>query len=120
MTDPAIIDRAALKRLLTVIGGDEEDLAELVDDFSDSAPALAKTISEAMQSGDSDAMRIAAHTLKSNARDFGAVHLSKLCEAMERALKEETPESLGWAAEEIATQTAEAVTALAEVSLEDV
>ena len=30
MTDPAIIDRAALKRLLTVIGGDEEDLAELV------------------------------------------------------------------------------------------
>ncbi len=120
MTDPEIIDRAALKRLLTVIGGDEEDLAELVEDFNESAPALATTISEAAQSGDRDAMRIAAHTLKSNARDFGAMHLSKLCEAMERALKEEAPESLGWAAEEIAAQTTQALAALSEVSLEDV
>ncbi len=120
MTDAQIIDRTALKRLLAVIGGDEEDLAELVEDFTESAPELATTIAEATQSGDRDAMRIAAHTLKSNARDFGAVHLSKLCEAMERALKEEAPESLGWAAEEIGAETAQAVAALAEVSLEDV
>ncbi len=120
MTDQEIIDRAALKRLLAVIGGDEEDLAELVEDFNDSAPALAATITEATSSGDCDAMRIAAHTLKSNARDFGAIHLSKLCEAMERALREETPESLGWAAEEITARTTQAVAALAEVSLEDV
>ena len=120
MTDQEIIDRAALKRLLAVIGGDEEDLAELVEDFTDSAPDLAITITKATSSGDRDAMRIEAHTLKSNARDFGAVHLSELCEAMERALKEEAPESLSRAAEEIKAHTAKAVAALAEVSLEDV
>ena len=120
MTEEKIIDPAALKRLLSVIGGDEEDLAELVEDFSDGAPDLAQKIVNSAENGDANSMRIAAHTLKSNARDFGADHLAKLCASMERALKVESPGDLGWAADEIQAETARAIAALMEVSLEDV
>jgi len=38
---------------------------------------------EAAAAGDLDALRIAAHTLKSNARDFGAMALSSVCATLE-------------------------------------
>ena len=41
--------------------------------------------------GDVDRLRIAAHTLKSNARDFGALGLSSLCEALEIAARAPWP-----------------------------
>jgi len=37
----------------------------------------------AAAAGDLDTLRIAAHTLKGNARDFGAMALSEVCSALE-------------------------------------
>ena len=79
-----IIDRVALRQLLDVIGGDRDDLDELLEDYRSTAPDLAAEISDAAEAGDLDRLRIAAHTLKSNARDFGALGLSSLCEALEK------------------------------------
>lgn len=81
------IDQSALRRLLEMIGGDPEDLAELLDDYREAAPELATQIRTAAASGDLDSLRIAAHTLKSNAGDFGATRLSALCAELEHACR---------------------------------
>ena len=116
MSDDAI-DTAALARLLQAIGGDVDDLRELVGDYEQDAPALVAAIAEAARSGDEEAMRVAAHSLKSNARDFGAVRLSKLCEDLERACHEGGPSDAARAAEEIAAAEREARRGLGEVDL---
>lgn len=86
MTDETI-DRAAIARLLDVIGGDPDDLDDLLEDYRSGAPELAREIAAAAAAGDINALRIAAHTLKSNAREFGAMRLSLLCEELEHACK---------------------------------
>lgn len=86
------IDLAALKRLLEVVGGDCEDLEELRNDYLEDAPKLARQIMNAAEMRDLTALRIAAHTLKSNARDFGAERLAEHCAALEKACLEDGPE----------------------------
>lgn len=86
MRDDAI-DRDALRRLLDLVGGDPADLEELLEEYLQAAPALAATLTGAAARGDLGAMRIAAHTLRSNARDFGAHHLSQLCATLEAACR---------------------------------
>ena len=78
-----MIDRGAIARLLEVIGGDVDDLRELLEEFHSSTPALVDQMQAAAASGDTDALRIAAHSLKSNSRDFGALALGDLCEGLE-------------------------------------
>jgi HPt (histidine-containing phosphotransfer) domain-containing protein len=117
-----IIDRAALRRLLDVIGGDPEDLHDLLEDYRSMAPELASQISAAAVSGDLDALRIAAHSLKSNARDFGALRLSSVCEELERSCRSgAVPDACGMAeaivSEEIAAR--QALTGLAAEDLSD-
>jgi HPt (histidine-containing phosphotransfer) domain-containing protein len=72
-----------LRNLKAMIGGDPDDLAELVDDF---VAALPDQISQMRAQGacaDWVALRISAHSSKSNARDLGAAHLSELCAELE-------------------------------------
>lgn len=80
-----VIDRAALDRLLTAIGGDMEDLEELLDDFAELGPQTLSKMKSAAAERDLDTLRISAHSLKSNARDFGAMALAAQCERTERA-----------------------------------
>ena len=82
-----IIDQAALNRLLEVIGGDPEDLAELIEEFETTTPKTLAEMQVADTSGDLDALRISAHSLKSNGRDFGATALATACETLEHACK---------------------------------
>jgi histidine phosphotransfer protein HptB len=82
------IELPALKRLLDVIGGDRADLAELIDDFRSGAPELVAQMSAAAAATDTEALRRAAHTLKSNAQDFGAMRLAALCAALEGACRD--------------------------------
>lgn len=77
------IKLSALKNLQTMIGGDPDDLAELVDDFVSGLPVQVQQMQFYGDAGDMAALRIVAHSCKSNARDFGASHLSDLCAQLE-------------------------------------
>ncbi|WP_413873885.1 response regulator [Albidovulum sp.] len=76
-------DATAMARLLDTIGGDREALAELVESFLEEGPALIDRIGRAAVAGDAEALRQAAHTMKSSAADFGAMPLSRLCATLE-------------------------------------
>lgn len=91
--DDTEIDVSALKRLMEMIDGDEEDFAEFVSEFNDIAPKLVADMQAAMGRSDWDKMRIAAHTLKSNARDMGANRLSEMAGAIETHCKQ-APEAI--------------------------
>ncbi len=114
-----IIDRAALRQLLDVIGGDRDDLDELLEDYRSTAPDLAAEISVAAEAGDLDRLRIAAHTLKSNARDFGALRLSSLCEALERECRAGLVADARGSAAAIFAAEADARRALDDVDLDE-
>jgi signal transduction histidine kinase/DNA-binding response OmpR family regulator len=81
---PAVLDPAALDRLRKTVGGDAAVLAELIDSFLEDAPQLLTTLRQASEQGDAAGMRLAAHTLKSNAADFGAMRFSNLCKELEQ------------------------------------
>jgi HPt (histidine-containing phosphotransfer) domain-containing protein len=83
-----VIDKAALQRLLDVIGGDPEDLAELIDEFEATTPKILQDMTAAAATGDIAALRVSAHSLKSNARDFGATALATACETLEHACRD--------------------------------
>lgn len=118
--DRTLIDYAALRRLLKVVGNELDELAELVGDYLEDAPELAGRIVDAAAIGDREAFRISAHTLKSNARDFGAIRLSELCAAAEGASASTADTAdLAAAASEIAHAERAARRALAAVSLVD-
>ncbi|WP_413717049.1 Hpt domain-containing protein [Silicimonas sp. MF1-12-2] len=88
MMEKEVIDPAALRKLLDLLGGDPEDLDELLADYFDEAPRLSASIARAATDGDTDALRISAHTLKSNARDFGAELLASLCAELEQVCRQ--------------------------------
>ena len=83
-----VIDPAALGKLLELLGGDPDDLDELLTDYFDEAPRLSARIARAASDGNADALRISAHTLKSNARDFGAELLASLCAELEQVCRQ--------------------------------
>jgi HPt (histidine-containing phosphotransfer) domain-containing protein len=86
--DSDLIDRTALARLMRAIGGDADDLRDLLGDFAESAPSLVAEMQAAIAADDVEPLRRAAHTLKSNAKDFGASALAALCGEVETACKE--------------------------------
>ena len=101
------IELPALRRLLDVIGGDRDDLSELINDFLSGAPELVAQMSAAAAAADTESLRRGAHTLKSNAQDFGAMRLAALCAALEGACREgpcpEATASVAVIAEEVDT-----------------
>ncbi|MER9259445.1 Hpt domain-containing protein [Mesorhizobium sp. M0619] len=88
----------ALDKLLDLIGGDQDSLAELIESFLEESPLLVEQMRRAAESGDRSGLGRAAHTLKSSARDFGANQLAALCAAMEQSCRDSMP---GGAATEV-------------------
>lgn len=118
--DRGWIDHAALRRLLDILGNDPDELAELMSDHLGDTPELVRRLVSASRTGDSAAFRIAAHILKSNARDFGATRLSELCAAAEAAAAAPAVSgNLERRAENIASAERAARQALSPVSLEE-
>lgn len=115
MSDKSPIDETALERLLSTIGGDPEDLDELIEDFVSTTPALAAKLRAAAETGDTKALGIAAHTLKSNARDFGATALEGLCAELERLAKDPAATVPMDLVEQVDPTLAEATAALRQV-----
>ena len=80
------LDMAKFEELKEMSG--EDFIGELVDTFLEDAPKLIAEMKAALQSGDADAFRRAAHSLKSNSATFGADHLAALAKDMEMLGKE--------------------------------
>lgn len=80
----ALIEKSALQRLLEAIGGDTEDLKDFIQEFVETTPDQIQKMRKACDEGDITALRIAAHSLKSNAKDFGATSLASQCEILEQ------------------------------------
>jgi CheY-like chemotaxis protein/HPt (histidine-containing phosphotransfer) domain-containing protein len=78
-----VLDAAALEKLRAMLGGDAAIFAELVNSFLEDSPKVMAQLREAVQQGDSANVRLNAHTLKSNAADFGASRLHALCKQLE-------------------------------------
>lgn len=79
------LDLTALKNLKDIIGGNANDLQELVDDFVSELPRQLRQMHDQSGRGDLKGLRITAHGCKSNARDLGALNLSQLCTQLEVA-----------------------------------
>jgi signal transduction histidine kinase/DNA-binding response OmpR family regulator/HPt (histidine-containing phosphotransfer) domain-containing protein len=86
-SSPPLLDPAAIDNLRQMVGGEPEYLAELIDSFLEDAPTLLANMRGAIEKGDAAALRLNAHSLKSNTADFGAKELSELCKEMELAGK---------------------------------
>jgi HPt (histidine-containing phosphotransfer) domain-containing protein len=86
MTGPLdALDTRVLADLGESVGGDQEFMSELIDEFLDDARTQLKSLREGAASGDAERARRAAHTLKGNCRTFGAVELASLCQETEAA-----------------------------------
>lgn len=80
------IDRNTFEELRRMSGADF--IGELVDTFLEDAPKLIGELRSALQAGDADAFRRAAHSLKSNAATFGAARLAQQAKDLETIGKE--------------------------------
>jgi len=78
-----IIDMPTINQLLDLIGDDPADLSEVIDCYVEGAPVLIEQLRGSVEASDIEVMRRASHTLKSSARDLGALQLSLLCDALE-------------------------------------
>ena len=77
---------AAAHESLRELGGDDF-LAEVVDAFLADAPGLVATLRRALDENNTDELRRAAHTLKSNGATLGAQQFSELCRELEQHAK---------------------------------
>jgi HPt (histidine-containing phosphotransfer) domain-containing protein len=78
---PALLDEAALDRLRSF--GGEKLLSGMIELFLANAPARAAEAREALDCGDSAALRSALHGLKSSAGQLGALSVHQACVAGE-------------------------------------
>jgi HPt (histidine-containing phosphotransfer) domain-containing protein len=90
MADPDALDRATLADLLREVGGDRAFLAELIQAYLADTPhrlaAMRQSLGEeraGLGAPAGAALQRAAHTLKSNSRSLGAMHLAALCQELE-------------------------------------
>ena len=81
------LDPAALNNLQAMLGGEFQYLAELIDSFLEDAPQLLAQLDHFVATQNAEGTRRIAHSLKSNAADFGAVMLSNLCRELEMNAK---------------------------------
>jgi HPt (histidine-containing phosphotransfer) domain-containing protein len=81
MQQKATIDRAIFEDLQATAGADF--IRELVDTFLVEAPVMLADLRSALDAGDAERFRRAAHSLKSNSNTFGAMTLGALAKDLE-------------------------------------
>jgi HPt (histidine-containing phosphotransfer) domain-containing protein len=80
------LEAAALQNLRDL--GGAEFLAEVVDVFLADAPALITSLRSSLEGQDTEELRRAAHTLKSNGATLGAAAFAELCRTVEQHAKD--------------------------------
>ena len=78
-----VLHPPALERLVETIGDDRGLLTALIDTFLGDAPRLVEAARRGLEHGQTDDVRRAAHTLKSNGATFGATSFSELSRQLE-------------------------------------
>jgi len=79
-----LLDRTQLLESLAAMGEEPQDaLSMLLELYLEDAPQLVKDIVQASALPDLDAVRFAAHSLKSSSATLGAQRLSSLCRQLE-------------------------------------
>jgi CheY-like chemotaxis protein len=87
--DVAVLDPEALNRLRATLGRQASALLPmLIDSFFHDAIELQRNAQQALKEHRAEDLRRAAHTLKSNARNFGGRELAQLCQELENRAKE--------------------------------
>ena len=99
MPETGVIDRAALSRLFEILGNDPQVLSEMMNEFFEDAATFIASMRSAVEHQNSEELRTAAHSFKSNSASFGALALAEQCRALEMQGK---AASLEGAAERIA------------------
>jgi signal transduction histidine kinase/CheY-like chemotaxis protein/HPt (histidine-containing phosphotransfer) domain-containing protein len=80
------IDEQALK---SMFGDDPEMFKEILNDFVPPSHQIIKDIQNGWKARSAEAVKQAAHKLKSSARSIGAMELADICQSLETAGKEE-------------------------------
>ena len=80
------LEAAALQNLRDL--GGTEFLAEVVDVFLAEAPTLITSLRSSLERQDTEELRRAAHTLKSNGSTLGAAAFAELCRTVEQQAKD--------------------------------
>jgi HPt (histidine-containing phosphotransfer) domain-containing protein len=107
------IDRGSLELLLETVGGDLAFFGELLEAFFEDAPQqMAQAEQAVLAGGDYETLRRAAHSLKSNSLNFGAIELSRMCKELEDAAKAGTLEGVEEQLDQIRAEYARAAAAL--------
>ena len=75
------IDLSVFNGLKEMMGDDF--IGELVDTYLQDSPELFQQMHQALESNDADTFRRAAHSLKSNSANFGAMQLSAMARELE-------------------------------------
>ena len=81
-TTDGALDEATFQNLKTTMGADF--MGELIDTFLEDSPQLIAELKRAYGANDIDAFRRAAHSLKSNSVNFGALKLAEQAKELER------------------------------------
>lgn len=72
----------------------EDDFQELINTFLDDSRARIPLLREELASGDTEALRHTAHSLKGSSGNLGATALSQLCFQVEQQAKQKRTEGL--------------------------
>ena len=94
-----------------MVGGDEADVVEIVLSFLEEGSELMDSLIASIEGPDLVLMRRSAHSIKSNARDMGAVVLADMCAHIEA----KSAEGIAPAVVEIEQARAEMLIAVAEL-----
>ncbi|TYT27607.1 Hpt domain-containing protein [Luteimonas viscosa] len=101
----AVLDTEILDDLQAMLG---EEVDRLVDIFLDDTPRLIRALENAASGPDYDALRDAAHSLKSSSANLGALSLSAAAKRVELAAREKSLERPAVAVALIANEFARA------------
>jgi PAS domain S-box-containing protein len=112
--DGEVLDASALADLRAAVD-DPAFVADLIGTFLAEAPALVATLQRAHAAGDAEELRRAAHTLKSNARTFGATRLGDACQELEEKSRAEELDDAAALVDEIEAEYGRVEQALATV-----
>lgn len=115
MSERQILDPLVLQELLECCGGDWDFMADLAGTFYDDTANLLQEAQQAWQAGDADALRRAAHSLKSNAANFGADVMRQMCKDLEDLGKAGDLSDAGERLEQIGAEFEQVRSALQEV-----